>query len=307
MINTTGRIFTSATLGGLLLAAPLSSFAQGSGIQMPKHQIAAGTTIKVKLLRDISSQSARTGDHVKVQVSNNDSSGIPTGTVLNGVVTSVTSATPKNAGVLYVRFGTGTGGSSSYNLATGQFSGKKSSSDKSNYTSIGAGAGAIIGYVRKRKLGDAIGGAVLGGGLRRLVRLGLRRRRSVALVLHARDGEDLTDAKVLHVLEVIGLDDRLRGDVIPIRDRLDGVPAPDGVLDIGPSKRRQRHDDGDDSGGNRCAEAHIEPVHTRSGPGEKGPRLSRCNRGRSKARVAGTSITDVGASAPNRPNDPPTF
>ena len=163
MINTTGRIFTSATLGGLLLAAPLSSFAQGSGIQMPKHEIAAGTTIKVKLLRDISSQSARTGDHVKVQVSNNDSSGIPTGTVLNGVVTSVTSATPKNAGVLYVRFGTGTGGSSSYNLATGQFSGKKSSSDKSNYTSIGAGAGAIIGYVRKRKLGDAIGGAVLGG------------------------------------------------------------------------------------------------------------------------------------------------
>jgi len=164
MINTTGRILAGATLGGLLLAVPLSSFAQGSDIQMPKHEIAAGTTVKVKLLRDISSQSAQTGDHVKVQVSNNDSSGLPTGTVLNGVVTSATPATPKNAGVLYVRFGTGTGGSSSsYNLATGQFSGKKSSSDKSNYTSIGAGAGAILGYVRKRKLGDAIGGAVLGG------------------------------------------------------------------------------------------------------------------------------------------------
>ena len=163
MKNTTGRIFTSATLGGLLLAAPLSALAQ-SGIQMPKHEIAAGTSVKVKLLRDISSQSAQTGDHVKVQVSSGDTSGIPQGTVLNGVVTSVTPATSKNAGVLYVRFGTGTGrSSSSYNLATGQFSGRKSVSDKSNYTSIGAGAGAIIGYARKKKLGDAIGGAVLGG------------------------------------------------------------------------------------------------------------------------------------------------
>ena len=51
-----------------------------------------------------------------------------------------------------------------YNLATGQFTGKKSSSDKSNYTSIGAGAGALLGFFRKRKLGDALGGAILGGG-----------------------------------------------------------------------------------------------------------------------------------------------
>lgn len=165
MKTTTGRIFTSATLGTLLLAAPFSALAQSnSGIQMPKREVAAGTTVKVKLLRDISSQSAQTGDHVKVQVAGDDSSGIPTGTVLNGVVTSVSPATSKNAGVLYVRFGTGSGrSSSSYNLATGQFSGKKSSSDKSNYASIGAGAGALLGYVRKRKLGDAIGGAVLGG------------------------------------------------------------------------------------------------------------------------------------------------
>lgn len=166
MTTTTGRILTSATLGSLLLAAPFSALAQSdSTIQMPKREIAAGTQVKVKLLRDINSDSAQTGDHVKVQVASNDSSGIPSGTVLNGVITSVTPATPKNAGVLYVRFGTRSGGSSSaYNLATGQFSGRKASSDKSNYTSIGAGVGALLGFARKRKLGDAIGGAVLGGG-----------------------------------------------------------------------------------------------------------------------------------------------
>lgn len=169
-MKTSGRILTSTALSGLLLAAPFSviapAFAQSdSGIQMPKHEIAPGTQVKVKLLRDINSDNAQTGDHVRVQVASDDSSGIPTGTILNGVVTSVSPATPKNAGVLYVRFGTGSGGSSSsYNLATGQFSGKKSSSDKSNYTSIGAGVGALLGFSRKRKLGDAIGGAILGGG-----------------------------------------------------------------------------------------------------------------------------------------------
>ncbi len=163
MKTTLGRTLTSAALGGLLLAAPLASiapaFAQTS-IQMPKRQIAAGTDVKVKLLRDISSNSAQTGDHVKVQVADDDKSGLPSGTVLNGVITSVTPATPKNAGVLYVRFGTG---GSSYNFATAQFSGKKASGDKSNYATIGAGAGALLGYVRKRKLGDALGGAALGG------------------------------------------------------------------------------------------------------------------------------------------------
>ena len=170
MKNTSGRILTSAALSGLLLAAPFSmiapAFAQSdSSIQMPKHEIAAGTAVKVKLLRDINSDSAQTGDHVRVQVASDDSSGIPTGTILNGVVTSVTPATPNKAGVLYVRFGAGSGdSSSSYNLATGRFSGTKASSDKSNYTSGGAILGGLLGFSRKRKLGDAIGGAVLGGG-----------------------------------------------------------------------------------------------------------------------------------------------
>ena len=158
--------FTGAVLGGLLLFAPLGSavpsYAQDSdsAIVMPKRQVPSGTQVKVKLLRDISSSSAQTGDHVRVQIAGDDTSGLPSGTVLNGVITSVRPATPKEAGVLFVKFGTG---GSSYNLATAQFKGKTASSDKSNYTSIGAGAGALLGFSRKRKLGDALGGAVLGG------------------------------------------------------------------------------------------------------------------------------------------------
>jgi hypothetical protein len=160
------RKMVGAVLGGMLLLAPLSlaspSFAQdyGSAISMPKHLVPAGTPVKVKLLREISSSSAQTGDHVRVQVANDDSSGLPSGTILNGVVTSVQPATPKTAGELFVRFGTG---GSSYNLASAQFTGKTASSDKSNYTSIGAGVGALLGFSRKRKLGDALGGAAIGG------------------------------------------------------------------------------------------------------------------------------------------------
>lgn len=169
MKQTIKHTIQSAVLGGLLLISPLSltaaSFAQsGSDIQMPKRQIPSGTPVKVKLLRDVSSQSAETGDHVKVVVAGDDTSGLPSGTVLNGVITSVRIATPSTAGALFVRFGTGGGdSSSSYNLATAEFTGRKQSSDKSNYTTIGAGAGALLGFVRKRKLGDALGGAALGG------------------------------------------------------------------------------------------------------------------------------------------------
>ncbi len=165
MKNTIGRTLTSAVLGSLLLVAPLVSlapaFAQSdSEVQMPRHEIPSGTEVKVKLLRDLSSEGTQVGDHVKVQVASDDNSGIPSGTVLNGVVTSVTPATPKTPGVVYVRFGTG---GSAYNLATARFAGKTQSSDKSNYTSIGAGVGALLGFSRKRKLGDALGGAAIGG------------------------------------------------------------------------------------------------------------------------------------------------
>ncbi len=47
--------------------------------------------------------------------------------------------------------------------ASARLTGQAARGNKSNYASIGAGAGALLGFVRKHKLGDAIGGAVVGG------------------------------------------------------------------------------------------------------------------------------------------------
>ncbi len=51
--------------------------------------------------------------------------------------------------------------------------------------------------------------------------------------LHARDRQRLADLEVARVLEVIGVEDRLHRDVVPVRDRLDRVPARDDVLHVG--------------------------------------------------------------------------
>ena len=97
-------------LGGLLLAstslAPVLAQTSSYGIEVPsgQHHIAAGTTFKVKLLQDVTSATAQSGDRVRVQVED-DSGGLPAGTVFNGRVASVVRATPKSAGVLRLRFG----------------------------------------------------------------------------------------------------------------------------------------------------------------------------------------------------------
>ena len=130
-----------------------------SGIDVPssRREIAAGTEVKVKLLQDLTSESAHVGDTVRAQVEGGDSNGLPNGTMFTGRVTAVRPATSKDAGTLRIQFGRGTG------VASASLAGKSASSDKSNYTSIGAGVGALGGFIRKRKLGDAIGGAILGG------------------------------------------------------------------------------------------------------------------------------------------------
>ncbi len=130
-----------------------------SGIDVPssRRQVAAGTEVKVKLLQGVTSATARVGDTVRAEVDGGDSNGLPNGTMFTGRVTEVRPATSKDAGTLRIQFGRGTG------VASTTLSGKSASSDKSNYTSIGAGAGALGGFLRKRKLGDAIGGALLGG------------------------------------------------------------------------------------------------------------------------------------------------
>ncbi len=166
--TTSQTILAGLLAGSMIMPALAQSSDSGIEFQSPQHQIAAGTTVKVKLLQDLSSADAQTGDRVRVQVAGDDNSGIPTGAIFNGRVASVHPANPKAAGVLRVNFGSGSGSAYAYNtasagVATAQLVGTKPTSDKSQYGSIGAAAGALLGFSRKRKLGDAIGGAVLGG------------------------------------------------------------------------------------------------------------------------------------------------
>lgn len=150
--------------GSLLVPALAQSGSNGIEFQSTRHAIPAGTSVKVKLLQDVSSSSALPGTRVRVQVAGDDTSGIPAGAIFNGRVASAIRSNPKAAGVLRLRFGSGAGNAyASSDTASAQLMGTKPVSDKSQYTSIGAGAGALLGYLRKRKLGDAIGGAVVGG------------------------------------------------------------------------------------------------------------------------------------------------
>ncbi len=167
------RTTSQTVLAGLLagsLVVPVLAQSSDSGIefQSPRHRIAAGTMVKVKLLQSLSSSDAQAGDRVRVQVAGDDTSGIPVGAIFNGRVAAAKPATPKASGVLRLRFGGGSGGAYAYNTASADtasalLTGTKPTSDKSQYTGIGAGVGAVIGLSRHRRLGDAIEGAVVGG------------------------------------------------------------------------------------------------------------------------------------------------
>ena len=125
------RTLSQTILAGLLagsMIAPLAgtmiapAFAQsnddGIEYQSPRKQLAVGTQVKVKLLQDLNSTSAQTGDKVRVEVAGDDTSGLPAGTIFNGRVASVKPATPKTAGVLRVRFGANHGSSSPYSTTS---------------------------------------------------------------------------------------------------------------------------------------------------------------------------------------------
>ncbi len=135
-------------------------------------RIARGTNVKVKLLQDISSDTAQVGDTVRAEVASDDNSGLPAGTVLDGTVTAVHPATPKSAGSISFDLGqSSNNGGSYYNNQNsgsrphgylfGQFSGT-SPRGSSHYTAPAAAAGGILGFIRKRKLGDLIEGAGVG-------------------------------------------------------------------------------------------------------------------------------------------------
>ncbi len=151
-----GTLGAAAILGTLVAGGAVAQSA--TGITLPSHRIAAGTTVNVRLLTALTSDTANVGDPVRAEVVAGDASGLPAGTILDGQVTQARSATSKRPGLINVLFGAG----GTDDLASAHIVGSAAKSDKSNDVGIGAGIGGLLGLSRKRKLGDALGGAALG-------------------------------------------------------------------------------------------------------------------------------------------------
>jgi hypothetical protein len=130
----------------------------------PSAQIPAGTLIRVKAMRDVSSASSEVDDHIRVIVASDDKSGLPTGTVFYGKVAAVTPATPNNGGYLKLKFlapGDDPGDINTPTVAVAELSGRNAR--KAGHVTPYAAAGAgILGFLRKGKLGDLLEGGAIG-------------------------------------------------------------------------------------------------------------------------------------------------
>jgi len=133
--------------------------------------IPAGTEVKVKALQGLSSDKARSGDPVRVRVADDDMSGLPIGTVLYGRVRGVKASTLKASGVLNLQFGPPPGvesanpdmdGSPFADVASARLTGQAVQNGSSKFLGYGAAAGAALAFTRKRKLGDALAGGLIG-------------------------------------------------------------------------------------------------------------------------------------------------
>ena len=158
--------FLGAMLLPLLTAAPLQA-----------QRIPAGTVVKVRLLQDLSSKTARVGDRVRVQVAEEDRSGLASDTVLVGRITEVRQASGSSPGVIDIHFGAlerngrwQAVAGSLHSLderdvradASGRLMGKQRKQDQAKLIGYGAAGGAVLGYLLKSKTKDALTGALLG-------------------------------------------------------------------------------------------------------------------------------------------------
>ena len=154
-----------------LLLLPMLSSAPAQAQRLPE-----GTVVKVRLLDDLNSETARVGDRVRVQVADTDRSGLPLDSVFVGRVTEARRASKSAPGVINLSFGAleraggwqpVSGGLHSLDDkfvredASGRLVGKRGTSDKERQKFLGYGAagGALLGYV----LGDDLNGALKGG------------------------------------------------------------------------------------------------------------------------------------------------
>lgn len=170
------KLFTRSAFGaGLLLGAVLlagGAWAQGEAradADPPRH-LEAGTTLKIRLLKDFSSVRAHVDDHVQAQVADDDTNDLPAGTLFFGRVTRVKPSGGRNPAEVDATFDLqrGDGPYAVRDAASAHLTGKEDNKAVEERAkkgaSAGAGLGALLGIVlgRKHKLGDAVGGAILG-------------------------------------------------------------------------------------------------------------------------------------------------
>lgn len=168
---------TAFGLALLLGAALLPGSAQAQGDEQADNAPApssfsldAGTTVKLRLLKDLNSSSAHVGDRVQAEVADDDQNGLPTGTLFFGHVKRLKTADSRDAGTLDVTFDVqrGDGPDAVRNAASAHLVGKEDRKAVEERAKQGAGAGAGLGALlgviigRKHKFGDAAGGAILG-------------------------------------------------------------------------------------------------------------------------------------------------
>jgi len=130
----------------------------------------AGTTVKLRLLKDLSSSRAHVGDHVQAEVADDDQNGLPTGTLFFGHVRRLRAADSRDAGEMDVTFDVqrGDGPYAVRDAASAHLVGREDTKAVEERAKkgagVGAGLGALIGFAigHKHNLGDAVGGAILG-------------------------------------------------------------------------------------------------------------------------------------------------
>jgi hypothetical protein len=125
-------------------------------------RIDSGTPIKVKVLRPIGSDNAEPGDTFKVIVAGDDTSGLPTGMAFVARVTDVKRATPKTPGMLNIELSLPTDNQNAVrDVASAQLGGL-TEHGQGHVAGAAATGGALLGLLRKGKIGEAIEGGAIG-------------------------------------------------------------------------------------------------------------------------------------------------
>jgi len=154
----------------LALSVAGTALAQGYGQLTDEGTLPAGTVLKARLDQRLNSAQVQTGQRFTATVQpDNDHSGLPAGTRVEGVVRDARPATKNQPGLLDVEFTaldfpngrvypitgalTSLDGKSVSRTASGRLLAKHtSSSDRMKFIGYGAGAGALIGLLTKGNL-----------------------------------------------------------------------------------------------------------------------------------------------------------